>query len=59
MCTLNTEYSFAALRSLPLDCQERVANLTERRTHWDSMVFTSEDAAELGAWEEYLEELSA
>ena len=44
--------------TLPRDCQERIADLTERRQHDDTMVFTAQDAAELAAWETYLGEIS-
>jgi len=45
------------LDTLPLDCRNRVADLTERRTHNATMVFTLADAQELEAWETYLEEI--
>jgi len=46
-----------ALDTLPLDCRVRVADLTERRQHSDTMVFTKVDAVELIAWETYLSEI--
>lgn len=48
-----------SLETLPIDCRARVDDLTERRTHSDTMVFTSEDAAELEAWETYLSEVKS
>ena len=43
--------------TLPKDTQELISNLTERRTHSDTMRFTKEDAEQLQAWEDYLTEI--
>lgn len=47
----------SALETLPKDCRDRVADLTERRTHHETMAFTAADAEELAAWEDYLAEV--
>ena len=46
------------LNTLPRDCQERIVDLTERREHSNTMVFTAQDATELKAWEAYLAEIN-
>lgn len=45
------------LEALPRDTQQRIADLSERRQHSDSMQFTKADAEELAAWELYLSDL--
>jgi len=45
------------INTLPKDTQELIADLTERRTHCDTMRFTKEDAEQLKAWEGYLKEI--
>ena len=47
-----------ALDTLPLDCRNRIADLTERAYHSDTMRFTAEDSAELTAWQSYLDEIA-
>lgn len=54
---LTDAQSVTPLSTLPRDCQERIANLSERREHAATMQFTADDAAELAAWEAYLAEL--
>ena len=47
------------IETFPQDCQDRIADLTERCTHQDTMKFTAEDAAELAAWETYISDIQA
>ena len=45
------------LETLPVHCQTRIADLTERRQHQSTMYFPLSDSYELAAWEALIAKL--